>query len=130
MKKTGFAKTACIVAAFCLVAAASPAQTFTVLTEFDGTNGGNSTGALTQGSNGNFYGAAAAGGADGLGTVFDVTSAGALTTLHGFCVLTGCPDCAGPGSALLLAANGNFYGTTQGGGDLEGTVLKSLRLAS
>jgi len=128
MRKIGFAKAACIVAAFCAgTAATSLGQTFATLTEFDGANGGNAEAALVQGSSGNFYGAAAAGGGKGLGTVFDVTPAGILTTLHNFCSKTNCADGGGtsPGSALLLAANGNLYGTTSGGGAYsEGTVFE------
>jgi uncharacterized repeat protein (TIGR03803 family) len=39
-----------------------------------------------------------------------------LTTLHSFCSQSNCTDGAGPGAALVQATDGNFYGTTQGGG--------------
>ena len=39
---------------------------------------------LVQGADGNFYGTTAAAGTDGCGTVFKITPAGALTTLHSF----------------------------------------------
>ena len=72
--------------------------------------------ALVQAINGDFYGTATAGGAvTGEGTVFRMTPAGKLTTLHEFCVESGCTDGSVP-SGLVLATDGNLYGTTGGGG--------------
>ncbi len=78
--------------------------------------------ALVQSSNGNFYGAASAGGADGYGTVFEITSAGKLTTLVSFDGADG----QGPGQAALIqGTDGNFYGTTPAGGAFgEGTIFQ------
>src|SRR5580704_8856387 len=39
---------------------------------------------LVQGNDGNFYGTTATGGASGYGTIFRITPAGQLTTLHSF----------------------------------------------
>jgi len=58
----------------------------------------------------NFYGTTSAGGASNLGTIFKVTPAGALTTLHAF---TGA-DGSGPVAAPVMGKGGNFYGTTCG----------------
>ena len=73
---------------------------------------------LVNGTDGNFYGTAGAGGNNacpgGCGTVFKVTLAGALTTLHKFDLTDG----YGPGG-LLRAFNGPLYGTTSAGGDLS-----------
>ena len=63
---------------------------------------------------GNFYGVSA-GGAHGGGTVFKITPAGTLTTLYSFCAQANCADGSGP-SGLVQATDGNFYGTTGGGG--------------
>jgi uncharacterized repeat protein (TIGR03803 family) len=60
-----------------------------------------------QGYDGNLYGTTVAGGANGNGTVFKISSAGALTTLHSFTDTDGNAP-----SALVLATDGNFYGTT------------------
>ncbi len=75
-------------------------------------------GGVIQGADGAFYGTTAGGGSlnnsslgQGGGTVFKLTTAGALTTLKVF-VLGGSDSYAG----LLLAADGNFYGTTARGG--------------
>jgi uncharacterized repeat protein (TIGR03803 family) len=52
-----------------------------------------------------------AGGANGDGTVFKITPSGTLTTLHSFDYTDGAEP-----NALVQGANGNFYGTTIGGG--------------
>jgi uncharacterized repeat protein (TIGR03803 family) len=123
-----FAKAACIVFAFCVATAiASPAQTFTSLVSFDVTNGANPQWApLVQGTDGNLYGTASGGGIfnsgcfrspDGYcGTVFKITPAGTLTTLHFF---TNGEDGSGQASGLVLATNGNLYGVNSNGGNLS-----------
>jgi len=73
--------------------------------------------ALVVGPGGNFYGTTYEGGSgiDG-GTVFKITPSGALTTLHDFCPPeTSCADGEQP-TGLVLAPNGDFYGTTVSGG--------------
>jgi uncharacterized repeat protein (TIGR03803 family) len=89
--------------------------------------------ALIQGSDGNFYGTTPAGGSYGsgcfsdlgCGTVFKITPSGALTTLHTFCTAANCEDGGGPQAPLIQANDGNFYGTTAGGGDNgQGTIFK------
>ena len=89
----------------------------------DGTGPGSP---LIQGPDGNLYGTNASGIADGVvglggGTVFRMTPQGAITTLHTFCSQPNCsdgyiyPNGVGNGS-LMLASDGNFYGTTYFGG--------------
>jgi uncharacterized repeat protein (TIGR03803 family) len=90
-------------------------------------------GALIQASDGTFYGTTSEGGANGAGTVFSITSGGTLTTLYSLCSVNGfidgnpvaCLDGDSPQSALVQAGNGNFYGTTPGGGNQShtGTVF-------
>jgi len=76
---------------------------------------------LIQATDGNFYGTAQSGGANGGGTIFKITPSGKLTTLHSFDGTDG----AYPYARLIQATNGNFYGTTQSGGaDGDGTVFK------
>jgi uncharacterized repeat protein (TIGR03803 family) len=80
--------------------------------------------ALVRGSDSNFYGTTSEGGASGFGTVFKITSQGALTTLYRFCTQANCPDGAEPYAGLVQATNGLFYGTTpQGGADGDGTIF-------
>ena len=102
------------------------------------TDGANPLGGLVQGSDGNFYGTTGDGGAGvycnsvnppGCGTVFKITPSGALTTLYSFCSQTGCADGDGPDAGLVQGTDGNFYGTTNGGGsctttDVCGTIFK------
>ncbi len=82
--------------------------------------------ALVQGANGNLYGTTTENGMpQAAGTVFEISPAGTLTTLYSFCLQTGCPDGDRPMAALIQATNGNFYGTTSGGGAYgEGTVFE------
>lgn len=69
-------------------------------------------GALVQDIAGNFYGTTSEGGAYGCcGTVFKMTPAGAVTTLHNFCA-ENCTDGYYVFDGLLEATDGNFYGTT------------------
>ncbi len=92
---------------------------------FESSVGSNPTAALVLGSDGNFYGAAPAGGANASGTVFKITPGGTPTLLYSFCSQPNCTDGASPSSSLLLASDGNFYGTTYGGGDYQfGAVFK------
>jgi uncharacterized repeat protein (TIGR03803 family) len=55
-----------------------------VLYHFDTLHGSGPQGGLTRGSDGNFYGTTSRGGKYGVGTVFRITSAGALTVLWDF----------------------------------------------
>jgi len=105
---------------------ASPAQTFTTLADFNSANGSIPSGTLIQASDGNFYGTTQDGGNDGVGTVFKMTPAGKLTTLYSFCAQSGCKDGEDPVAGLVQASDGNFYGTTNGGGanGNYGTVFK------
>ena len=118
-------KTARIIIVFCIVAAiASPAQTFKILVSFNDTDGEYPTSPLVQGLDGDFYGTTSGGGTHFDGTVFKVTPAGMLTTLYNFCSQASCADGGGPAD-LVLATDGNFYGTTGGGGTkFAGTVFK------
>ncbi len=87
-------------------------------------------GELVQARDGNFYGTTPQGGANcpdngTCGTVFKITPSGNLTTLYSFCSLSRCADGAYPTAPPVQATDGNFYGTTYGGGaDLSGTVFK------
>jgi len=133
VSKLGLRRTICLVCFFCAATpTASPAQTFTTLHSFDGTDGEYPCAGLVQATNGNFYGTPLFGGASsncpdtyGCGTVFEVAAAGKLTTLYNFCAQPNCTDGAYPVAGLVQASDGNFYGTTNGGGgNGVGTVFK------
>jgi uncharacterized repeat protein (TIGR03803 family) len=70
---------------------------------------------LIQGNDGNFYGTTGGGGggADNGGTVFKLTPGGVETVLYAFGASSS--DGIGPNS-LIQGSDGNFYGTTGGGG--------------
>jgi len=74
------------------------------------------SGGLIQGSDGNFYGTAQFGGANGRGTVFQMTPSGTVTTLYNFCPVAGCADGSGPIGGVVQGTDGNLYGTTSSGG--------------
>ena len=80
---------------------------------FNGPSGKYPDHALTPGNDGNFYGVTPQGGANGDGEVFRVTPAGTVTVLHSFNANV---DGYNPECTLVLASNGDFYGTTQYGG--------------
>jgi uncharacterized repeat protein (TIGR03803 family) len=115
MSRSSECKAACFIfALWAVTGIASQAQTFTNLVTFDITNGAYPYGTLVQGLDGNFYGTTAEGNgrnqcAGGCGTVFKITE-GELSTVHSF---TG-TDGAYPVGGLVLATNGNFYGSTSG----------------
>jgi uncharacterized repeat protein (TIGR03803 family) len=81
---------------------------------------------LVQARDGDLYGVTQLGGITnsdcpfGCGTVFEMSLSGAFTTLHSFCSQAGCPDGEQPFAALVRAAGGDLYGTTQG----LGTIFK------
>src|ERR1019366_8199890 len=77
------------------------------------------------GTDGNFYGTTAFGGnGSGSGTVFKLTPGGALTTLYNFCSQPNCVDGSLPDATVIQGADGNFYGTTEGGGAFDGTFFR------
>jgi uncharacterized repeat protein (TIGR03803 family) len=95
------------------------------LLSLDNTDGASPYGLpLIQATNGAFYGTLQGGGDNlalcygyGCGTVFKITAAGKLTTLYNFCSQSNCTDGADPLTGLVQATNGDFYGTTNSGGN-------------
>ena len=109
----------------------TPAGVLTTLYSFVGTDGAFPVAGLVQANDGNFYGTTFSGGSlscsGGCGTIFKITPAGMLTTLHTF---TG-TDGNGPSGALIQVTDGELYGiTTYGGANICtgspgcGTVFK------
>ncbi|MBI5775545.1 MAG: immunoglobulin domain-containing protein, partial [Verrucomicrobia bacterium] len=102
-------------------------EAFTTLVEFNNNTapkGYGPTGSLVQGTDGNFYGLTYQGGANGFGTVFQMTPAGVLTTLVEFNNNTA-PKGRNPYGSLVQGTDGNFYGLTYGGGANDyGTAFK------
>jgi uncharacterized repeat protein (TIGR03803 family) len=90
------------------------------------TDGADPYAGVIQATDWNFYGTTSKGGANNWGTVFAITAARKLTTLHSFCAQKKCTDGAEPSGGLIQAASGTFYGTTTTGGANEGGTVFSL----
>jgi uncharacterized repeat protein (TIGR03803 family) len=120
----------------------TPAGILTPLFSFANTNGALPFAGLVQDSGGTFYGTTTIGGssasasavpipsyagrgftcADGAGTVFKLAADGTFTSLYSF---TGGNDGSNCYGGLLLASDGNLYGTTESGGVYGlGTVFR------
>lgn len=115
---------------FTTMAMSSSAQTLSTLVNFGFSNGEGPYGTLVQGRDGNFYGTTLFGGTgcspNGCGSIFQVTPAGTLATLHTFCAETNCADGYNPDAGLVLGTDGNFYGTTSGGGAHSGGTIFTI----
>jgi uncharacterized repeat protein (TIGR03803 family) len=130
------ASNACLITGCGTAFTITPAGTLTTLYQFcsqpDCTDGSAPFAELVQATDGDFYGTTEFGGANtnsycyrGCGTVFRITSSGALTTLHSFCAEKACGDGGAPLGGLIQANNGDLYGTTYAGGARGGgTVFK------
>jgi len=95
------------------------------------TYAGKSSGQLYDGAS-PLYGATLEGGPNGVGTVYFLTpSGGSWTggTVYSFCSLSGCADGEFPIGELGLDTSGNLYGTTAGGGNINGNGV-AYRLAT
>ncbi|MGC1654397.1 MAG: choice-of-anchor tandem repeat GloVer-containing protein, partial [Candidatus Sulfotelmatobacter sp.] len=91
----------------------TPAGALTTIHGFNYALGGNPNTAVLQGTDGNLYGTTVNGGPDGYGSIFKMTLGGTLTELHEFDFTDGWDPKDAP---LIQATDGNFYGTTAGGG--------------
>lgn len=102
----------------------TPNGAVTFLYSFTATaiDGWQPNGNLVQGADGTLYGMTSNGGQNGAGTVFKISLNGEFSNLHHFGATNNDP--IAPLGGLLLASDGNFYGTTaSGGGQGQGTVF-------
>jgi uncharacterized repeat protein (TIGR03803 family) len=97
----------------------TPSGTLSVLYDFcfnDNNNcpdGAEPAGSIVLAPDGSFYGTTKGsftGGEDS--TIYNITSAGSLTTLHTFCGFVSCSGAFASSGGLTLAGNGNLYGTS------------------
>jgi uncharacterized repeat protein (TIGR03803 family) len=106
------------------------ATTPTFLVSFNGTNGANPVGRLLADAHGNLFGTTHRGGANNLGTVFEIekTASGYSRTPTVLVSFNG-TNGANPVGGLLADGHGNLFGTTGGGGANNlGTVFEIERL--
>jgi uncharacterized repeat protein (TIGR03803 family) len=102
----------------------TPQGTLTTLHQFSGHLGvaDGSLPSLSLESGGLFYGTTLIGGTNNAGTVFTITPAGTLTTLHQFSGTNGIADGLGPVDLLLISASSFIGSTGIGGTNNAGTV--------
>lgn len=106
----------------------TPAGARTPLAVFTGGTTGAARGAqpngLVEAADGNFYGVTRTNGANGAGTIFRLTPAGALTTVLDFTGSAGAVPGGGERGALRRGADGALYGTTEGSAGGFGQVFR------
>src|SRR5580698_8074923 len=99
----------------------TPSGQLTVLWNFKGgTDGQFPYSGPIEGRDGNFYGTTYQGGTNTVGTIYQLTPSGKLTTIYQFDAIHG----AFPIGPLVQATDGNLYGTTAGFGFNYGTIFK------
>jgi uncharacterized repeat protein (TIGR03803 family) len=109
----------------------SPNGTFSSLYSFgaiqdadgDPLDGGQPEAPLVQDQNGNFYGTTYFGGATLSGSIFEIKTGGQITNLFTF---NGSNEGAYPLTGLLLAKDGNLYGTTSADGASSGGTVYAI----
>jgi len=92
----------------------------TFIHQFGAAGEGQGATSLTYGNDGNFYGTTLWGGTSNAGTIFKMTKAGVVTTLHSF---TG-TDGSTPEDHLVSTGNGTYYGIAGGGASSCGVFFK------
>jgi uncharacterized repeat protein (TIGR03803 family) len=106
------------------ILAMTPAGIVTQIHAFDYVSeGAFPRGGLTLGTDGNLYGVLSASANGKFGSVFKITTAGAVTLLHTF---SDTGDGASPSLPPIQATDGNFYGTVGSSGSSGNGVLYRL----
>ena len=119
-----------LVLSVALLAGSASANNEKVLHSFSGgTDGSYPVAAMVADPSGNLYGTTRYGGANGQGTVFELSNSNGVwneTILYSF---AGGNDGASPAASVVFDTAGNLYGTTRlGGPDGAGTVFKLARI--
>src|SRR5579872_3596306 len=89
----------------------APHVGYTVLHTFSGPDGYGPASVLVPGSDGNLYGVTGGGGANGYGTLYQITTTGTLTTVYSFAKADGVYA-----EGFVQHTNGAFYGSSASGG--------------
>jgi uncharacterized repeat protein (TIGR03803 family) len=100
---------------------AAGSHTITTLASFNYINGSAPTGSLIEDASGDLFGTTSSGGANGDGTVFEVTSgSGAITVIASFNGTNGSDP-----TGVFMDSSGNLFGATDSGGSSQfGTVFE------
>ena len=109
------------------MAISAQAQTLNYFANFDGKNGWEPYGSVTQATDGNFYGTTGGGinGVYGNDNVFRMTPSGEISSIYNFGSQPNCTNGTLPFTAPILGSDGNFYGATGFGGTASyGTIFK------
>jgi len=103
-----------------LFSVASDGSGFIKLLDFNGSNGAAPQAALTIAPDNTLWGTTALGGANGVGTIFKLTTSGQFTSMHSMTSAEGEVP-----SKLTVGADRNFYGTAKDGGSANlGSVFR------
>jgi uncharacterized repeat protein (TIGR03803 family) len=104
----------------------SAARVFSVIYGFKNNeaDGVRPNGGLIEDAAGNLYGTTQGGGANGAGTVFEVTQAGVETILHSF---GEAPDAGFPIAGVIMDRAGTLYGAAGGGAFNGGAIYNITR---
>lgn len=117
-----------VICAVLTISLPAPAQTYTVINTFSGSNGAQPLSGLIFDKLGNLYGTTSAGGLGG-GVVFRLSKSGNTwteTVLYEFG--SHAKDGSYPMGRLIIDGNGNLYGTTYlGGANNAGTIYQLKR---
>jgi uncharacterized repeat protein (TIGR03803 family) len=108
----------------------SGGYTHTILYSFTGGNdGGMPYGGVALDSAGNIYGVAEFGGANNTGTLYEISASGTFSVLHTFASMfnSSATDGFYP-YAVMLASDGNLYGTSSSGGTGAGGAIWGYQL--
>jgi uncharacterized repeat protein (TIGR03803 family) len=82
---------------------------------------------IIQAGDGNFYGTTQNGGPHNSGILFQVSPSGKFTTIFNFCdQAEGCSNTGGPVTPVTQGGDGNFYGTTFGGGPNDDGIIYKI----
>ncbi len=100
----------------------TPANSFTTLYNFaGGTDGSAPAGKLVLASDGSLYGVTHGGGTYSCGTIYKITTSGTYTSKYSFTCGT---DGGDPRDGMILASDGNLYGTTTTGAGGYGSAFQ------
>jgi uncharacterized repeat protein (TIGR03803 family) len=104
------------------MAISAQAQTLNYFANFDGKNGWEPYGSVTQATDGNFYGTTGGGinGVYGNDNVFRMTPSGEISSIYNFGSQPNCTNGTLPFTAPILGSDGNLYGVTYAGGTVCG----------